>query len=322
MKKMKNSTLVKFGIAATCVLLTSSCATTVTAGGSEFAGGSIEPIAELTDVAFTVGSKEYDEQLVLSQIAIVALEAAGAKVKDQTGLQGTGTVRKALTSEQIDLYWEYTGTGWFEILAQTQPYQAAELYTVTSEMDLATNKISWLAAAPMNDTYAIGVTQKFSKESGITSISEMADYIESNPGSDTLCVESEFLQRPDGLAGMLTAYGMQEMESMKMGGAVIHTQLATGDTCNFGAINSTDGRLVGLKLMSLEDDKGFFPAYNPAVTLREETLQKYPSIKDLMEPIAAKIDTLTITELNSQAADGTSPRTVAENWLRAEGLIG
>jgi len=321
MKRINSSSLVKLGIAATCILLTSSCATSQAASVEDYAGGSVEPIAQLKDVSLTVGSKEYDEQLVLSQIAIVALEAAGAKVEDQTGLQGTGTVRKALTSGDIDLYWEYTGTGWFELLGQTQPYPAAELYTVASEMDLKENQISWLNAAPMNDTYAIGVTKEFSEANNISSISEMVDFIKKNPGSDTLCVESEFLQRPDGLTGMQKAYGMQDMEPMKMGSAVIYTQLAAGD-CNFGAINSTDGRLVGLKLMSLQDDKGFFPAYNPAVTMRQETLQKYPEIKALLEPIAQKIDDATITALNSQAADGTKPRTVAVNWLKSEGFIG
>lgn len=319
---MKKSPLVKFAVAATCVLITSACAANPSTSASDYAGGSIKPISQLKDVPLTVGSKEYDEQLVLSQIAIVALQAAGATVKDQTGLQGTGTVRKALTSGQIDVYWEYTGTGWFEILGQTQPHLAPELYKAASDMDLAKNKISWLAAAPMNDTYAIGVTKKFSEATGVKSISDMTAYIKSNPGSDTLCVESEFLQRPDGLAGMQKAYGMQDMQAKPMGGAVIYTQLAAGSTCNFGAINSTDGRLVGLGLISLQDDKAFFPAYNPAVTMRQETLQKYPEIKALMEPIAAKIDDATITALNAKAADGMNPRTVAMNWLKSEGLIG
>ncbi|MBC7763523.1 MAG: glycine/betaine ABC transporter substrate-binding protein [Candidatus Saccharibacteria bacterium] len=321
MKITKKSSFFAVSVVVACVLITSACSATP-ASTSATTAGSIKPVAKLKGVALTVGSKEYDEQLILGQIAIAALEAAGATVKDQTGLQGTGTVRTALTSGQIDLYWEYSGTGWFSLLGQTDPHPAAELYKLTSAMDLAKNKISWLAAAPMNDTYAIGVTNKFSKASGVKSISDMVAYTASHPGSDTLCVESEFLQRPDGLPGMEKAYGLKDMIPKKMGGAVIYTELATGTTCNYGAINSTDGRLVSLGLMSLKDDKGFFPAYNPAVTMTQATLQKYPEIKALLEPIAAKIDDKTITTLNSQAAEGTKPRTIALNWLKSAGFVG
>lgn len=323
MKIAKQFSLLKVGVAATtCVLLTSACGVSQSTSATDFAGGSITPISQLKDVGLTVSSKEYDEQIILSQIAIVALQAAGAKVKDETGLQGTGTVRKALTSGQADIYWEYTGSAWFEILGQTQSYPGPELYKSVSDLDLSKNQISWLAAAPMNDTYAIGVTKKFAEETGVKSLSEMAAYIEKNPSEGTMCVENEFLQRPDGLAGMKNAYGMQNIETKLMGGSVVYTQLASGNTCNFGDIYSTDGRIVGLDLLPLHDDKAFFPTYNPAVTMRQETLQKYPEIKALLEPIAAKLDDKTITVLNSQAADGTKPHTIAVNWLKTEGLIG
>src|SRR3712207_7960913 len=57
-------------------------------------------------------SKEFTEQLILGQITLQTLEAAGATVNDQIGLAGTVAARKALESGEIDMYWEYTGTGW------------------------------------------------------------------------------------------------------------------------------------------------------------------------------------------------------------------
>jgi len=72
-------------------------------------------------VELRVGSKEFAEQLILGQIAVAALGAAGAKVTDRTGLTGTEGAREALTSGEIDLYWEYTGTGWITILGNDEP---------------------------------------------------------------------------------------------------------------------------------------------------------------------------------------------------------
>src|SRR5680860_215119 len=72
-------------------------------GGDDGGGGSSD---ELADTSLTVGSKEFTEQVILGQIAILALAAAGATVKDETGIEGTANVRKALDSGEIDMYWE------------------------------------------------------------------------------------------------------------------------------------------------------------------------------------------------------------------------
>jgi osmoprotectant transport system substrate-binding protein len=52
---------------------------------------------------------------------VQALEAAGAKVEDRTNLVGTPVVRGALTSGEIDMYWEYTGTAWLGPIGNTNP---------------------------------------------------------------------------------------------------------------------------------------------------------------------------------------------------------
>lgn len=302
------------------LLVTTGCGLSQTRTLSTVEAAGIQPIDGLKGVTLTVGSKEYDEQVILSQIAIGALQAAGAKPVDKTGLQGTGTVRTALTSGQIDLYWEYTASAWFSILKETKA-PAGDLFEAVAKKDLAENKISWLPAAPLNDTYAIAVGDAFAKQSGITTMSEMAQYLAAHPDAGTLCVENEFNQRDDGLSGMKTAYGMKNLTPKLMGVAVVYDQVAAGKICNFGEIYSTDGRIVSLNLRVLKDDKSFFSAYNAAPITRLETLEKYPELKDLLSPIAAKLDTETMTKLNAEAAEGKSPRDVALGWLRSEGFI-
>lgn len=323
MSATNTSLKLKLGITATlCALATSACGLGQDTTLSEVTAAGIEPIAELEGVSFIVGSKEYDEQIILSQIAIGALQAAGADPSDKTGLQGTGTTRTALTSGQIDLYWEYTASGWFGILGETKTYDGDDLYKAVAEKDLAENDIAWLPKAPLNDTYAIALGKEFAESSGLTTLSEMADYIEKNPDEATICVENEFQQREDGLSGMKAEYGMDELTQKLMGVSVVYSQVAEGKACNFGEIYSTDGRIVSLDLVVLEDDKSFFKAYNPAPTVRVETLEEYPALEELLAPIAAELDTETMTRLNAEAAEGKSARDVALDWLRSEGLIG
>nr|MDQ3346066.1 glycine/betaine ABC transporter substrate-binding protein [Chloroflexota bacterium] len=179
--------------------------TTATGGGT---GGapSEEPAASgLSGASFTVGSKEFTEQLILGQIAIMALEDAGAQVDDQTGITGTTNVRKALDSGEIDMYWEYTGTGWTTHLGHEvseAPADSQELFDAVAEEDLQKNDVKWFALAPGNNAYAIATSQDTMDQLGVQTLSDYAKVAGENPADASLCAASEFLDRDDGLPGL------------------------------------------------------------------------------------------------------------------------
>lgn len=138
----------------------------------------IDETIDLSGASFTVGSKEFTEQLILGQLTMLVLEEAGADVRDQTGLVGSTTVREALTSGQIDMYWEYLGTGWVTYLDNTEAIpDVDEQYQALQDAD-APNGVSWLPPAPFNNTYAIAMTQERSDELGITRISQIGDLLQ------------------------------------------------------------------------------------------------------------------------------------------------
>jgi osmoprotectant transport system substrate-binding protein len=81
---------------ALAVLVATMCALTMTACGLGSGGtvpfmvgpGSIRPDAALEGVKITVGSKEYTEQVIMGYILEYTLAAAGADVRDLTGIVG------------------------------------------------------------------------------------------------------------------------------------------------------------------------------------------------------------------------------------------
>src|SRR5215468_829913 len=79
------------------------------------------PDVKLDGATFTVGSKDFSEQLILAQITEQVLTAKGAKVNDKSNIKGSVNTRTALTSGDIDMYWEYTGTAWITYLKETKP---------------------------------------------------------------------------------------------------------------------------------------------------------------------------------------------------------
>jgi osmoprotectant transport system substrate-binding protein len=313
------------GLFVVLVVVSAGCSGGGGGGGGNVGGGEAGQKVDLSGLEVAVGSKEFTEQKVLGQIALQALEAAGATVTDRTGLAGTDAARAALTSGEIDAYWEYTGTGWIIHLGHTEPLaDSRKQYEAVAEEDLAKNHIQWLQPAPANNSYAIAVRSEAAGVLGVTNLSSLAVLAELRPEDTTLCAASQFLTRDDGLPGMEKAYNFEFPNDniVKTQEGEIYRAIDEGGKCNFGEVFVTDGRVRAFDLEILEDDKQFFPIYNPSLTVREEVMNEYPGISDVFAPISEQLDNETLQELNAAVdVHGQSAEDVAQQFLRENGLL-
>jgi osmoprotectant transport system substrate-binding protein len=296
------------------------------AGGTDTAAAGGEGIAgrfDLSGASVAVGSKDFTEQLILGQVTLQALEAAGADVEDQIGLAGTVAAREALTSGEIDMYWEYTGTGWITHLGETEPVPGAQAqFDAVAERDLSENQIAWLDPAPANNAYQIAVASEVAEELGVATLSDLARLATENPGEATVCVGNEFSTRDDGLPGLQEAYGFEFSEVANVQDGVVYDQIDQSEQCNFGSVFATDGRIQALDLTVLEDDQGFFPFYNPALNVRQEVVDANPAIRDLFAEISPLLTDETLQGLNAAVdVEGEAEDQVAEDFLRENGLL-
>ncbi|MEA5360508.1 glycine betaine ABC transporter substrate-binding protein [Amycolatopsis sp., V23-08] len=292
--------------------------------GTQVGAGSIKKIDALSGAQIRVSSKEFDEQLLLGQIALVALQAAGASPQDKTNITGSTNVRQALTSGAVDLYWEYTGTAWVSYLKQTMPIADPQAQYDAVKKDDAANGVTWWARSPANDTYAMAGNPATVAKTGVKTISDYAALAKKDPAAASTCIGPEFKSRDDGFPGVEKTYGftLPEAQVHVLNDAVVYPSIGKGDPCGFGSVASTDGRVAGQKLVVLDDDKHFFPTYNPAISIASAVARKYPQLEQVFTPIAAKLDTATLTDLNKKVSvDGQKPATVAHDWLKAAGFI-
>jgi osmoprotectant transport system substrate-binding protein len=269
-----------------------------------------------------VGSKEFTEQIILGQIAVLALRDAGYEVDDQTNLGGTAVNREALLAGEIDLYWEYTGTAWIAHLGHENPItDPQECYDKVKAEDAA-NGLVWLDMAPFNNTYTLMMKQETGQELGITSISDLADYI--NGGGDaSLCTDQEFYARPDGFKGVEELYGFQfnEDQVIMMDPGLTYKALQD-DQCTTAMGFATDGRIPAFGFFNLEDDKQFFPVYNPAPVVRQEIIDQYPGIATVLDPVAQALTTEKMMDLNKRVdIDEEDPEDVACDFLTSGGFV-
>ncbi|MGH3086595.1 MAG: glycine betaine ABC transporter substrate-binding protein [Rubrobacteraceae bacterium] len=301
-------------------------------GGGDAGGGSIADhqfrlSGTQRDAQFTVGGEGFTEQEVLGHITIRALEAANATVRDRTGVGGNEEVRQSLLSSEIDMYWEYTATGWLVFLDETSFISdPRRQYEVVAEQDLEENGIRWLEPAPGNDTYAVAQNEENRRELGVETISDLGRLIEDRPEEATLCFgnEDDFRTRFDGLPGLERAYGFRfpEENLIIVSPEAVYGAVDEGEICNFGVVFTTSGFIQELDLLLIEDDEEFFAVYNPSLTMRRETLDNYPQLLEIFTPISEKLDTETLRRLNYAVdVEGETPEAVAERWLQENGFL-
>ncbi len=314
---MKRSVLRMVGVLAMAAMVAVGCG-----GGGGGASGDVD----LSDASLVIGSKDFTEQLVLGYITLQALEDAGATVEDQIGLAGTDAARQALLNGDIDMYWEYTGTIWITHLGNTDPIpNSQKQYDAAAKADREENNLRLLDPAPFNNTYALAIREEAAQDVGVEKLSDLKQLVQDNPEEATVCVESEFNSRDDGLPGLEETYGFQfpqeNVELFDVG--VVYQRTDQGEDCNFGEVFTTDGRIEGLGLTVIEDDKNFFPKYNPALEMRQETFNQYgPQLQQLFDPITEALTAKEMTQLNARVdVDGELPEDVAEDWLSENGFV-
>ncbi|WP_028804729.1 glycine betaine ABC transporter substrate-binding protein [Streptomyces sp. 142MFCol3.1] len=285
--------------------------------------GSVGQGEPLKGAHLTVASKEFTEQLILGAIMGIAFQAAGADVLDRTGIQGSIGAREALKKGDADAMYEYTGTAWITYLGNSKPIpEPQEQWRAVRDADLK-NGVTWLPPSALDNTYALAMNQAHFRTYRTRTLSEVAALSKSDPGAVTLCVESEFANRADGLPGMERAYGMSvpARNITQMDTGIIYTQVAKG-SCTYGEVFTTDGRIKSMNLVVMQDNKKFFPNYNAAPVINTEALKKYPAIAQVIEPVTKKLNNTVARDLNARVdVDGEDPHQVALDWMKSEGLV-
>src|SRR5690606_21864678 len=132
-----------------------------------------------------VGSKNYTEQLIMSEMLSLLLEDAGYEVDRQFYLGSTAIVHEGMVNGDIDAYVEYTGTGLIAILGQEVPTAeeggsgtptvpvADQVYNIVAETYPEEFGIEWLDPIGFQNTFAIAVTRETAEEYDLQTISDL-----------------------------------------------------------------------------------------------------------------------------------------------------
>lgn len=272
----------------------------------------------------SIGSKlDVPEDQLVAAMTKVELEKHGFTV-DDTFKATDKSIGTALQNGTIDMLWQYTGTELGLYLGLTSfPKDLHQAFLFVQQKD-APRGLCWTSETPLDDTNGLAIKRS---DTGIygTTLSDLGNYLQAHPQTK-VCVLSAFLTRPDGVPGLVTTYNASYSASnvaYLTSAKTAESSIANG-SCPIGEVFTTDSAIGANNLVTLQDDKKFFPPDNLGLVIRESVLQQHPAIAAIMAPIAAKLTTDTMITLNGMIdAAGDSPQAIqstAATWLTQNGF--
>lgn len=265
-----------------------------------------------------VGSKQFSEQYILGYMVAELLKAkTNLEVDDsKVGMGPTELLTPAMEKGQIDMYPEYTGTGLTVVLKQPVEFDKQKVYDKVKAGYEEKMKITWMPSFGFEDTFAIGVREETAKELNLVTLSDLAKHPELVfMGDETTWT------REDQYPGLQKVYGFDNKNKKTMDINLKWAALEKKEVDIIPAF-STEGSLKKYNVTVMKDDKSFFPPYDCALVIRQETLQKYPEINEALKPLMGAISEKDMIEMNYAVdVDHKDAKEVAIGFLKAKGLL-
>ncbi len=265
-----------------------------------------------------VASKDFTEQFILGEMYAQLLESNGFKVERKLNLGGTPIAQKALESNEIDLYPEYTGTGLLTVLKLPVNTDPTAVYNTVKNEYASRFNLVWLDPAPMNNTQAVAMKRTKAQELGIETISDLVAQ-----ASNLIMVgPPEFQEREDGLPGMRQVYGDFNFKEYKSVDPGLRYQAINEGQADVTVAFGTDGEIAAFDLVILRDDRGLWPPYQVAPVIRKEVLDANPKIAEILNGLAPLLTDEAMQRLNFEVSGKQrEPADVAREFLQQKGLI-
>jgi len=251
-----------------------------------------------------VGAKNFAEQYILARLIGQRLEDAGFAVEYREGL-GSAVIHGALTSGAIDVYVDYSGTIWANMMKETAPLLRAQMIERVAAWERDTSGTLLLGTLGFENAYAFAMPRDRAAELGIATLADLATRAPSlTAGGDV-----EFFERPEWSA-VRDAYGLRFAATRNFAPTFMYDALAGGEADVISAFSS-DGRIAADNLVVLEDPQGALPGYDAVLLVAPDRAQDRAFLAAL-RPLLGAISVEAMRQANYSVDRMQDKRTPAQ----------
>ena len=247
-----------------------------------------------------VGGKSFTEAYLLSEIYADALEDNGYEVERVYDMN-TDTISPAIQNGEIDMYPEYTGTALTDVLGLDMETDTDKVYESVSKGYEDKWNITWLDMTTMEDKVAIVMLKDKADELGVknlTDLQKVADQLTLGDGVN-------FAEREDDLLRLNKLYGDFNFKVVNVDHSLAYSCLDDGTVDVIPGL-TTDVQLLDDKYVKIEEDIPVWPPQYVAPIVRDEVLEKYPEMKDVLNNVSKHISTESMIEMLDEVISGGS----------------
>lgn len=217
------------------------------------------------------------------------------KVTLKPNFGGTTFLFKALQSNKIDIYPEFTGTV-LQTLVKTDKKTGSDPKQVYAEAQSALKKqyqMEYLKPMKYQNGYALTTTKEFANKYHLTKISDLKRVNKKVKAA----FDPDFYNLKDGYPGLKKVYNLDFKSIKTTESSIRYHAMANGDA-NVTDGYMTDAEIKKYHLVMLEDDKNYFPPYQGAPLMKAKFVERNPQIVKSLNKLAGKITTKQMQEMN------------------------
>jgi len=207
-----------------------------------------------------IGAKNFSEQYILASMIEDRLKAAGYRTERRDDL-GSAVAYRALAAGDIDVYVDYGGTLWANVLGRKDNPPATSVRQQLNEALARRDGVRVLGALGFENAYALAMPRSEAARLGVTTLGDLAGVAPKLRFASDI----EFLTRPEWRA-VASAYGLRFADQRPYNPTFMYHAVAEGSADVISAFSS-DGRIAALDLVTLTDPKHALPSYEALLLL-------------------------------------------------------
>ncbi len=265
-----------------------------------------------------LASKPMTEQYILGEILTELIEKnSDIKVEKNFGIGGgTSNIHPAMIKGEIDIYPEYTGTGWLAVLKKKSIKDSEVLFDSVKKEYAAAYDIYWSERYGFDNTYSLAVRKETAEKYGLKTFDDLARV---SPEL-VMGANPDFYERKDGFAGLEKEYNFKFKKKAELDISLRYKALESREVDVITAFN-TEPKVAEFNLVLLKDNRHFFQSYHAATLVRNEVLKKYPELKKILSALDGKISDEEMLKMNYRVEFlKKDPKAVALEFIAEKGL--